>query len=89
MMSVSFRSTTSMETAMMRCSVLQDNHMQCNHKPSKLVKTTVIPDNIVNHNGKAFVLCQAHFNIYKNVNQNDVEFVDEDLPKKELTHKER
>lgn len=88
-MIASFRDLSNVEQVTMRCSVLQDNSMQCSHKPVKRVKTDNIPDNIINHNGKAFVLCQAHFNIYKELNQNEIEFVDEDLPRKELTHNEK
>ena len=68
-MKITYRSTTNDEQATLKCCVLQDNQMQCNHKAAKIVTIddrTGMPQNyFVNlpSNDGVIAYCKAHFNI--------------------------
>ena len=71
-MRITHRPTTSMEEAMLKCNVLQENKMQCSKKPAKIVRSEKIPENVINANQykNEFALCQAHFNTFLALNSN-------------------
>jgi hypothetical protein len=68
-MKLTYKTADNEETALLKCNVLQDNQMQCNHKVSKIVtiddRTGIPPLFFVNlpTNNGILAYCQAHFNI--------------------------